>query len=214
MKKLKKFIKPTTVCHIFKKFHLIMKLFGLFPFKLKPTKNGLKPVICFWGLILTIVHFITYYYCFFLVMTKRMHGTGLNVSMYISIVDKFGTQVLLYIDGLTILCIFLSIFLTSKAQSKIFSLFCQAEYRFRDKEFNFGLELFGFTFILFLNLSVICLCSVKFFIEISKFGGDLVYLFARLLPHFYIQLKASQYVLYVIMLQLGFNELNNRMVTK
>lgn len=219
MKKLKSLISPKSVLNVFKVLHFIMKLFGLFPFKLKPTRNGPKPVFCVWGLIFTTIHFIIYYYCFFVVMDEKIHISGLNASMYKTIVDKFGTQVLLVMDGITIFCIFSSVFLNFKAQINIFSICCQAENRLRDKEFNLCfdielLKLFGFSFILLLNLLNTFLCSVKFFIEIFNFKGKLTYLLVRILPHFYIQLKTSQFVLYVLMLHLGFNGLNNGIITK
>lgn len=221
LQKLKILIKPTSVLSVFKILHFMMKLFGLFPFKLKKSKNGPKLAICVWGVILTTVQFIGYFYCYFEVLDKKMHSRGLNAKMFTSIVDKFGSELLLLFEGLTIFSIFSSVLLTFKPQNKIFSLFCEAETRFKDKEFNSSnsfelelLELFGFSFLLFLNLFVTFYVAIRFYVEVTYKSGELIYLLVKVLPSIYIQLKSSQYVLYILMLHLGFNGLNKGMIEK
>lgn len=220
LEKLKSYIKQTSVFnYVFKVLHFVMKLFGLYPLKIDQTKNGPKVVICVWGVILTVINLIVFYYCFFDVLNTKSQSNMIHTTISPSIVDKFGAKLLLYVEGLTVILIFISALINIKAEEKMLSLFYQAENMLKNQDLNLSfhielLKMFSFSSLLFFKFVLAFIVSVKFFLAISHETGALIYVLARVLPHFYIQLKAAQYVLYVLMLHFRFNGLNNAMITK
>lgn len=204
------FLKPSTVFSVFKMLHLIMKLFGLYPFKIEQTRKGPKPVICIWGLILTTAHFANYFFCYIESLKMKLHSNNsVGKSLFNTFVDTFGVKVLLSMEALTVFGLFLNILITFKDQRNMISLFYETEIKL--KNFCFDLKLFKiilFSFFLLINFLSSFFVAFEFFAKISITYEELIYFVARMLPVFYIQLKTSQCCLYVLTLYLNFEGLN------
>lgn len=219
LEKLKFCIKPSTVFSVFKILHFVMRLFGLYPFKIEHTKNGPNLVICTWGVILTILHFSTYCFCYFKAINSKIPNSKINTTLYTSIVDKFGVNLLLILDGIIVFVFFLNIVITIKykVQKNMFSLFYESEKRLKDKEFQkhlcFDIEILKIIFFLIficLNLIGTVFVALQYFLAMNKSNPDEVFFFvAKLLPQYYTILKSSQYILYILMIHFSFNRLNN-----
>lgn len=207
MKKAKKL----SVFTIFKILHFIMKLFGLFPFKIKHTETGPKCVNCICGLILTTMHFFTYFCSYISVLVELYSNPHIMKSKMTSIVDRFGSTINLYIEGISIIILFASILIKNKAQKNILRLFYQTEAMLINKSFNCKfLQIFLYSFVLSLNFILGFIVSVTlygFYQAVSS--TDIIYLMVRILPHFYILIKTSQFVFYILMLNFGFDSLNS-----
>lgn len=76
------------------------------------------------------------------------------------------------------------------------------------------LKIFAFSFLVSLNLFGSFCVSLTVCLKFVKEPGAVINLFVRILLHFYINLKTSQYVLNILMLHFTFNGLNNVMITK
>lgn len=212
IQKFKYFIQPITVFTIFKILHFIMKIFGLFPFKIKHAKTGPKCVFCVWGLISTTVHFLTYTCNYILVFIEMHSNRNIIVQTEMqTIVDKFGSSIEFYVEGLSIFTLFASIVITKKAQRKILKLFYQSEYILFEKCFNFDLlQIFLYSFILLLNLIIGATVTVMVYMFYQAVSPSaIIYLMVRILPHFYILIKTAQFVFYILMLNFGFISLNS-----
>lgn len=225
LKKLFFFIRPTSVFTVFKIINFILKLFGLYPFKIERTKKASKPVICLWGVILTTIHFIGYFYCYIKVLcvffSKHFHGNEIYETNIFTFVDIFGANLLLIMEGLTVFVLFLNVLITTKAQRYMISLFNLAENQLKDEELNHNffsdfdlLKLFVFSLLLFINLFGSFLISFRILLEIYYESVPVNFVLARILPRFYIHLKTSQFVLYTLMFHFMFNDLNNVMNKK
>lgn len=210
MKIIQELIKPIKVFTILKILHLIMKLFGFFPFKIKLTNTGPKCVICVWGLILTIIHFLTYFCGYFMVLVKlhsKQHIIKSPISS--SIGDMFGMKFALYIEGITIAILFANIVITKKAQKNILKLFYKSDVLLIMKWFK--LQIFLYSFILLLNLLIGFMVSVTVYVSYKAASTDaIIYLMVRILPHFYVLIKISQFVIYISILNFGFNSLYSK----
>lgn len=212
IKKFKYFSQPITVFSIFKILHFIMKLFGFFPFKIKHTKTGPKCVICVWGLILTTIHFLTYTSNYILVLIEMQSNKHIvHTSAMQTIVDRFGSTIAFYIEGLSIFTLFASIVITKKAQQNILKLFYQSEYLLFEKSFNFDLlQMFLYSLILLLNFIFGATVTVMVYMVYQAVSPTaIIYLMIRILPHFYILIKTSQFIFYILMLNFGFSSLNS-----
>lgn len=225
LKKLIFFIRPSTVFTVFKIINFILKIFGLYPFKIERTKNDTKTVICLSGVILTTVHIITYFYGYLKVhnifCSKIGHSSEIYKTNIFTIIDIFGAHLLLVLEGVTVFSLFLNVPVTMKAQRSMTSLFNQAEIKLKDEglyyHFCCGLDLlklFAFSFLLFLNLLGSFWVSVIILFDAFNESANVYFAFARILPHLYIYLKTTQFVLYTLMFHLMFNALNNVMLLK
>lgn len=223
LEKLIFFLKPKTIFSAFTKINFILKLFGLYPIKIEQTKKGPKPVLCIWGVILTTIHFIAYCFCYFVALNMKLYRNSINKIVFISIVSKFGTQLLLIMEGLTVFCLFLNVFMTFKAQRNMISLFHQAETKLKDKQFNNNfffhtwlVKIFIFSMILLiLNFLIQIFVAFLYFSQIKyQKSEEIIYFVARTLAHFYILVKSSQYFFYILILYYFFKDLNKRMISK
>lgn len=206
---MEKVKKPISVFTIFKILHFTMKLFGFFPFKIKHTESGPKCVTCIWGLILTTIHFFTYFCSYIFVLVELDFNPRIMKAEMSTIVDRFGNKIALYIEGISIIILFASIVITIKAQKNILKLFYQTETMLIEKPLKCEfLQIFFYSFILSLNLILGFIVSVLVYLFYQAGSSTaILYLMIRILPHFYILIKTSQFIFYILMLNFGFNSL-------
>lgn len=194
------------IFYILKILHLTMKMFGLFPFKVKHSKKGFKLKICYWGAILTVFHVLTYTCGYILVIIRENQSTDKAASV---IIQNLQTNFALFHEGLTVIIIFASIVITKNIQNNMLKLLNRIECILRKESLQLGiLHIYLISCLVSLHIIGIFVTGLITLI-VHPYAYSFMFTIVRVTPHLYIFIKVAEFVLYLLLLNLGFNALND-----
>lgn len=201
--KIDSFIRPNGVYDIARSLHLILKLSGFFPVKIVETKTGLKPVICKFGVLCTIVHLLVY-------LTSVIHFVFLNnvkMSLNYGKIADYGYIAILVLQGITTLILFASVFPLIKFQIKIIKYTTQLENICHELKidnsavFLKSRYLIGI-FIVFLTIFYIFGAGIFIHTQYVTMNGlpPIDVILIGILPNLYLLVKFTGFAIYVLAL--------------
>lgn len=187
-----------------------MKLFGLFPFKVKYSKKRFNLVYCCWGAVLTVFHVLTYAWGFIIAVKRQNQSAAITVLYdYSTTIKNLQTNFSLIQEGSTVFIILGSIIITNKIQRNMLKLLNRIECILEKKSLHLEvLHVYLISFLMFLNLFGVFIAGLITLI-FHPYPYSFLYTIVRITPHIYIFIKVSQFVLYFLLLNLGFTALNN-----
>lgn len=196
-----------------KTLRLMLKLAGLFPFKIEETASGTKAVYCKFGGFCTLFHLIVY-------LSSVIHFVFLSNEKIYSLnygkIGDYGYIALLVLEGIASVILFSSVFTSIKNENRVILYTSQIDKICQQLQMDntavFIKSKCLIRFFIFM-LVVIYFFGAGHFIYTqfaSRHGAPLIDLIIiGILPHLYIQIKITSFLIYILALNVGHSEFYN-----
>lgn len=191
---------------------LMMKISGLYPIKIVTKKGNFRVRICKWGVCCTITHFILYVSCV-------THGTMNNIRHNFrpaggSTVGNIADFLLIGLEELAAFVIFVSVFYSLSYQKIWLKKYIRIKNIYEELKIDNTDLLKKNQYLIYLFISLLCIhmCFVIFLVIYSFYAvfkklPPIMLFFLTILPHFYIFMKVSHFIVAAILLNSSFKEL-------